>query len=326
MKIAIVTGIYNEEKHIRELIDAVLAQTVKPDEFILVDDGSKDKTAEIVKEYAEKNPWIKYYYQENAGPASARNRAWKNSTSDICIFTDGDCVPNNNWIEKLIQPFSDETVGAVAGTYRTVNVQSLLARFIGLEIGWKHSRYGRTIKVHGTYNLAVRKSVLEEIGGLDESYPVPSGEDWDMTYKIAKKYKIVFAPEAIVGHYHPEKFWPYMKNQVRRGLDRVKVYKDHPNLAKGDDYTPWFVKYQVAAALFFPFSLLFLFPWFEFSYIIPLVTVLIIITTSLPPVIYFFQRDKKVAFYSLFIQISRNFAWAWGMVKGLIQKIYAKKQ
>ncbi|HRY82971.1 MAG TPA: glycosyltransferase [Candidatus Moranbacteria bacterium] len=319
MKIAIVTGIYNEERHIRELIDAVLQQTVKPDEFILVDDGSKDRTAEIVKEYAEQNPFIKYFYQKNAGPASARNRAWKNSTSEICIFTDGDCVPNSDWIEKLIGPFSDENVGAVAGTYRTVNTQSILARFIGLEIGWKHSRYGKTIDVHGTYNLAVRKSILEEIGGLDESYPVPSGEDWDMTYKISKICKIAFVPEAIVGHYHPEKFLPYMKNQVRRGLDRVKVYKDHPNLIKGDSYTPWFVKYQVLAAGFFPISLLFLFPLFKFSYILPLAVILFLIVSSLPPFVYFFKKDKPAAFFSIPIQIARNFAWVWGMVKGIMK-------
>lgn len=316
MKIAIVTGIYNEERHIRELIDAILQQTVKPDEFILVDDGSKDRTAEIVKKYAEQNPFIKYFYQKNAGPASARNRAWKNSTSEICIFTDGDCVPNSDWIEKLIEPFSDENVGAVAGTYRTVNTQSILARFIGLEIEWKHSRYGKTIDVHGTYNLAVRKSVLEEIGGLDESYPVPSGEDWDMTYKISQKYKIAFVPDAIVGHYHPEKFWPYMKNQVRRGLDRMKVCKDHPNLIiKGDSYTPWFIKYQVLFSGFFPISLLFFFPIFKFSYILPLAVILFLFVTSLSPFVYFFKKDKSVAFYSIPIQISRNFAWTWGMIK-----------
>jgi glycosyltransferase involved in cell wall biosynthesis len=324
MKIAIVTGVYNEEKHIAELIEAVLNQTIKPDEFIIVDDGSRDKTAEIIKKYSDKNPAIKYFYQKNSGPASARNRAWKNSSSDICIFTDGDCLPNKDWIEKLIKPFDDAGTGATAGTYRTINTQSILARFIGLEIGWKHSNYGKTINVHGTYNLAVRKNILEEIGGLDESYPVPSGEDWDMTYKISQKYKIAFVPEAIVGHYHPEKFWPYMKNQVRRGLDRIKVYKDHPNLIKGDSYTPGIVKYQVLASGFFPISLLFFFPLFKFSYTLPLATILFLIIASMQPFAYFFKKDKTVAFYGIFIQIARNFAWAWGMIKGII-KIHEKQ-
>ena len=64
-------------------------------------------------------------------------------------------------------------------------------------------------------------------------YPVPSGEDWDLTYRISENHRIVFVPEAIVGHYHPDKFIPYMKNQERRGFDRVKIYKDFPGKKEG---------------------------------------------------------------------------------------------
>lgn len=321
MRVAVVVGVYNEEYHIRELIDALLHQTRMPDEIIFVDDGSKDNTSAIIKDYSLSNPIIKYIYQKNAGPAAARNKAWKVSISDICIFTDGDCVPNRDWIEKLLPPFEDSTVGATAGTYRTINKNFTLARFIGLEIAWKHSQYKKTIDVHGTYNLAVRKSVLEEVGGLDESYPKASGEDWDMTYKISRLHKIVFVPEAVVGHYHPDDIWWYLKNQVRRGFDRVKVYRDHPGLKGGDVYTPWYVKYQVlAAGLFIP-SLIFLFPFFNLSYFLPLAIFLFLIATTLPSFAYFIKLDKRVAFYSIPVQITRNFAWFWGMMKGLIKQI-----
>lgn len=319
MKVAVVTGIYNEEKHITELIEVVLKQTRKPDEFILVDDGSTDQTAEIVKSYAQKNSFIKYIYQKNAGPAVARNVAWRSTDADICVFTDGDCVPRSDWLEKLLTPFSDLTVGATAGTYETKNVESVLARFIGLEIEWKHSRYPKYIDAHGTYNLAVRKKVLEEVGGMCEDYPVPSGEDWDMTYKISKKHKIEFVPEAIVGHYHPEKFWPYMKNQVRRGYDRIKLYRDNSEMKKGDVYTPWYVKYQVLATVaFFP-SLAFLYPLFNFSFIVPLAVISFLIIILFPSFFYFWKRDKSVAIYSILVQLTRNFAWSWGMIKGIIK-------
>ena len=108
-----------------------------------------------------------------------------------------------------------------------------------------------------------------------------------------------------------------MKNQVRRGLDRVKIYRDHPELKKGDDYTPGIVKYQVLAAGFFPISLIFLFPFFKLSYIIPLLVILFLITSSLFPFPYFFKKDKLVAFYSIPLQIARNFAWAWGLAEGI---------
>jgi glycosyltransferase involved in cell wall biosynthesis len=317
MKVAVVTGIYNEEKHISELIDKVIAQTVKPDEFVIVDDGSTDRTAEIVKNYAKKYPRIKYIRQENAGPAMARNVAWRATDADICVFTDGDCVPNADWLEKLLAPFSDASIGATAGTYRTVNTKSVLARFIGLEIEWKHSKYPRFIDAHGTYNLAVRKEILEKVGGMCEDYPMPSGEDWDMTYKISRFSKIAFVPEAVVGHYHPEKFWPYMKNQVRRGYDRVKLYNDNPANCNSDAYTGKLIKYQVWLSGMFPPSLIFLYPFFRNSFLVPFLIFVFLILTTFPLFIFMIKKDIPAALYSLAIQFLRNLAWFWGMIKGM---------
>jgi GT2 family glycosyltransferase len=228
-------------------------------------------------------------------------------------------VPRPDWLEKLLKPFSDHSVGASAGTYETKNRENILARFIGFEIEWKHSRYPKYIDAHGTYNLAVRKKVLEEVGGMCEDYPVPSGEDWDMTYKISRRHKIEFVPGAIVGHYHPEKFWPYMKNQVRRVYDRIKLYKDHPEMKKGDAYTPWYVKYQVLSSIFFVPSLVFFCPFFNFSFIIPAAVVSFLIASLFPPFLYFWKKDKEVAAFSLLAQLARNFAWGWGMTKGIIK-------
>jgi glycosyltransferase involved in cell wall biosynthesis len=318
MKIAVVVGVYNEEKHIADLLEALLNQNRLPDEIVIVDDGSKDKTAEIIKDCASKNPIVKYIYQKNSGPAAARNNAWKNSTADICIFTDGDCVPEKNWIQELIKPLDDEKVGGVAGAYKTINKESILARFIGLEIEWRYSKVKNEIQAHGTYNLAVRKKVLEEIGGLDESYPVPSGEDWDMTYKISKRYELIFVRSAVVGHYHPEKFWWYMKNQVRRAFDRIKVYKDHPEMKKGDNYTPPYTKYQILSSGLFVPSLILFFPLFKFSFVLPIAVFLVMMTTTLIPFPYFLKKDIAVAFYSIPIQIARGIAWFVGILKGII--------
>ena len=319
MIIAVVVAVYNEEKYISEMIDALLNQTKMPDQIVIVDDGSKDNTANIIKEYARKYSIIKYIYQQNKGPAVARNNAWRNADADICIFTDGDCIPEANWIEKLIVPFSDNTVAACAGTYKTVNKESILARFIGLEIDWKYQNVRGQVDCHGTYNLAVRKNVLEEIGGLNEEYPVPSGEDWDMTYKISEKYKIIFVPEAIVGHYHPEKFGWYMKNQRRRAFDRMKVYKDHPNKKNGDTYTGSIIKYQIlASGLFIP-SVIFFYPFFKFSYFIPLAVLGFVFATCLLPFVFYWKRSKEIALYSILVQFFRNFAWFLGMVGGAIK-------
>jgi glycosyltransferase involved in cell wall biosynthesis len=318
-KVAIVVAVFNEEKHIVELLDSLLNQTHMPDSIVLVDDGSTDKTGEIIKSYSEKNSLIKYIYQKNSGPATARNKAWKSTNADICIFTDGDCEPSADWIEKLLKPFADEKVGATAGAYRTINNESILARFVGHEIAWRYKNVKGEINAHGTYNLAVKKSVLEDVGGLNEEYPRASGEDWDMTYKISKKYKIIFVPEAIVGHHHPETFCWYMKNQARRGYDRIKVYKDHPDMARGDNYTPWYIKYQILAVGAIIPSLILFYPFFKYSYIIPLILILFLFSTSFFSFMYIAKKDIKSALYGIPIQFARNFAWFWGLAKGIIK-------
>lgn len=317
MRVAVVTGVYNEEKTIGALIESVLGQTRLPEEMVIVDDGSNDRTPEVIKEYLDKSDFIRCIHQKNTGPAKARNRGWKSAGADVCIFTDGDCVPGNYWIEELLKPFADPEVGATAGTYKTLNYKNVLAKFIGLEIEYKYRNVCGTVDAHGTYNLAVRKNVLEEVGGLDESYPEPSGEDFDMTYKISRKHKIIYVPGAVVGHYHPEDFWWYMKNQVRRGFDRIKLYNDNPEKSGGDVYTGRVVKYQVwAAGLLLP-SLLLAFPVFKFSFLIPSFLAAFLFLIMLPFFAYLLQKDPKVALVSIPVVLARNYAWFWGMLKGL---------
>ncbi len=316
MRVAVISAVYNEEKHIGRMIEALLAQTRRPDGVFFVDDGSQDGTAEIIRRSAREHSFVTYLYQQRRGPAAARNKAWRASDADLCLFTDGDCVPDRDWIQRLAAAFTDDTVGAACGTYRTLNPEKLLARFIGLEIDWRYHKVRGTVDAHGSYNLAIRRKVLEEVGGYNEIYTQPSGEDWDLTYKIARRYKILFVPEAVVGHYHPDHLGKYLKNQVRRGYDRIKLYKDHPEKRSRDTYTGPIVKYQVAAA---GASLACLVA----SVLLPAAgtaagaCVAFLAATSFIPFAYFWKRDVPVALYSLVVQFCRYYAWFAGGLAGL---------
>lgn len=319
MRVCAVSAVYNEEKTVSYLLDALLNQTRRPDEIVIVDDGSTDGTGAVIQAYAARHKSIVYIRQENKGPAAARNRAWKSTNADICLFTDGDCVPEPVWVEAMIKPFSDPLVGASAGTYKTLNPENLLARFIGLEIAWRYRNVRGAVDAHGSYSLGVRKKVLEEIGGYKEDYKKPSGEDWDLTYKISRRYKIIFTPEAVVGHYHPEDFFWYLKNQARRGYDRMRVYRDHTDKRQGDTYTGNLVKYQVAAAAVFVPSLLFFLPVFPYSWTVPVSILLFLLLTACVPFPYYAARDLPAAFAGIIFQFFRFFAWMAGAVAGFIR-------
>jgi glycosyltransferase involved in cell wall biosynthesis len=328
MKISVCVALYNEEKNLKHLLDALLCQTKRPEEIIFVDDGSADNTREIIKSYAKKNESIRYFYQKNKGPASARNLAWKKGRGEIIVLTDGDCVPNNDWIEKITKPFEDHSVGAVGGAYRTINKESLLASFIGYEFERKYKmieKKGNLVDSHGTYNLAIRKNILEKIGGFSEDYPCASCEDLDLTYKVSKKYKIVFSGDAIVGHFHPNNLFNFIfKNQVRRGFDRVKLYRDHGDKINNDSYTEKIIKYQVGIAGLSLATLFLFFPVFHFSYMIPTAFILLNFILCFYKFNYYSNRNLKVAFFGIFFQFFRNYSWFIGFLTGTIEVTFKK--
>ena len=236
--VSIIIPVYNADKTMAACLQAVLQQDYSNVlEVIVVDDGSTDRTPQIAKSFQT----VKYFFQENAGPAAARNKGIRESGGELTAFTDADCLPRPNWISQLVKNFAEAKIAVVAGSYGIVNVESSLAVSIHREISFRHHRLlPKFPKSFGSYNFCARRNILVDLGGFDAGYRYASGEDNDLSYKILKAgYKIYFEPEAIVDHHYPEQVWRYLKSQFRHGFWRAKMYKDHPGMAQGDDYTFW---------------------------------------------------------------------------------------
>jgi len=246
--ISVVVPAYNCERTIAQTLQAIQAQTYPHVNIIVVDDGSSDATASIVQSFAD----VKYVHQENSGPASARNRGAQESADEFIFFTDSDCVPDTQWIERMMPRFQDQRVSVVAGSYGIVNEENILARCIHKEILFRHHHLMPSYpKAFGSYNFGVRRKVFEKVGGFDTQYREASGEDNDLSYKLVKTGgKIYFEKKALVGHFHPEKVMQYLQEQCRHGFWRVKMYADHPSMLKGDDYTFWKDVLEVPISLF----------------------------------------------------------------------------
>jgi len=95
-KISIIIPTYNYAQYICEAIESVLNQTYKDFEIIVVDDGSTDNTKEVIKPYLNK---IKYIYQQNSGPSSARNRGIKEAKGEYIAFLDADDI----WLPQKLE-------------------------------------------------------------------------------------------------------------------------------------------------------------------------------------------------------------------------------
>ena len=250
--ISVVVPAYNCQKTIASCINAILKQSLPPQEVIVVDDGSQDQSARLIQDF--KN--VKYVYQPNAGPAAARNTGAFLASGDVVFFTDSDCVPDENWLARAIEGFVEKDVVAVAGSYGIVNQKSLLARVIHQEILFRHHQLmPKFPKAFGSYNVGIKKNVFKEVRGFSTAYRFASGEDNDLSYKIIQSGgKILFNSASLVNHFHTEKPGRYLKEQFRHGFWRAKLYFDHAHMMKGDDYTFWKDIIEVPLVLVFIFS------------------------------------------------------------------------
>ena len=100
--VSVIIPVYNVEKYIKRCLDSLVNQTLENIEFILVDDGSPDGSAEIIKEYADKFPnKIVYLYQDNAGQGAARNAGYRIAKGKYIGYVDSDDYVDTNMFKKL---------------------------------------------------------------------------------------------------------------------------------------------------------------------------------------------------------------------------------
>jgi len=321
--ISIIIPTYNAAQTLIECVQACLNQDYPKDklEIIIVDDGSTDDTQEIIKKYP-----VTYIYQSNSGPAKARNTGWRSARGEVICFTDSDCIPHKEWVKRLTNKFASEAIGAVAGSYEIASKKNLLAQCIHEEIIERHLRMPEQIHVFGSYNVAIKREVLERVGGFNEGYRYASGEDNDLSYRILKAgYKICFARDALVAHYHPEKLYEYLKGQYRHGFWRMKLYQAHPDMMKGDDYTNWkdIIEPPLALLLLFFLPLLWAFPLIRIPFLSLLVFYSVIqFLMSLKTIIR--KRGCRFLYLSC-ITFLRGFARGLGMLTGGIEYFILRK-
>jgi glycosyltransferase involved in cell wall biosynthesis len=218
-KVSVVVPVYNGARTIGLALDALLAQTHKDLEIIVADDGSTDATGEIAKGRP-----VKYLRQENAGPAKARNLGWRSSSGEIIFFTDADCVPEPDWVAKLLRSFEEPGVAAAGGTYGIRNPESLVAQCIHYDIQYRHSRMGPKVAYIGSFSLAVRRSALEAVGGFDETFRIACGEDADLSYRLhTAGHGLRFNKDCVVFHHFPTGVVHFWRQQFWRGYWIMKL-------------------------------------------------------------------------------------------------------
>ena len=118
VKVSVVIPVYNAEKHIEKTINSLLTQTFKDIEFIFVNDGSKDKSLEILREYEKKDNRVIVIDQTNSGPGGARNSGILKARGEYIGFLDSDDFVTENMYEALYNKAKDKNFDIVECDFR----------------------------------------------------------------------------------------------------------------------------------------------------------------------------------------------------------------
>lgn len=122
--VSIVTPVYNGAKYVCETIDSVLRQTYANWEMIVVDDGSKDNSAEIINEYVRRDKRIVLLRQANGGSASARNNGIRNAKGQYIALLDADDLWEPDFLESQLALMKRKSAIVVHASYKRINENS----------------------------------------------------------------------------------------------------------------------------------------------------------------------------------------------------------
>lgn len=231
-KVSVVVPVYNMSRAVCETVRHVIAQTHRPHEIIIVDDGSTDGTAAALSAEFSGSEMVVVLSQTNSGPASARNHGIRVATGDYVAFTDGDCLPEREWLAELLKGFDTGEVAGVGGTVRRAD-DNLVSEYVD-----SYGIFNPSVSDEGlveclvTANACFRKDVLVGAGLFDERFTRPGGEDSELSVRVRSMGHVLrYAPRALVLHHHRRSVPAFLKTMHNYGRGSYILFKLWPECA-----------------------------------------------------------------------------------------------
>jgi cellulose synthase/poly-beta-1,6-N-acetylglucosamine synthase-like glycosyltransferase len=226
--ISVIIPAHNEEENIKDVLESLIVSDYDKKEIIVVDDGSIDKTYDIVKNFSKKYP-VKLLKGKHQGKAKAVNLAMKAAKNDYLVIVDADTTVNKDTLKNLLQPFQEDKVAAVASNTRINLTKNVITWFQSLEYSISTTWNYICNEIGGLSVMspvcAFRKDVIEEIGGFRGD---TAAEDYDICMIIKKAgYKIKMAPLAIAYNKAPQTISGWVKQRMRWEVGTFQVIKKH---------------------------------------------------------------------------------------------------
>lgn len=233
---SIIVPIYNRPKEVSELLESIHRLDKKPQEVILVEDGSTVPCEEIAKAWELRLP-IKYLYKKNSGPGSSRNFGAEYATGEYLIFLDSDCLLPQTYFNVLDRYLHLDAVDLFGGPDAAhkdfTSVQKAISQTMTgffTTGGIRGGGEGMDRFYPRSFNMGVKREVFFDLGGFGS---LRFGEDLDFSMRAVKAgYRVARFPEAWVYHKRRATFRQFFKQVYNSGMARVYLYHLHPGTIK----------------------------------------------------------------------------------------------
>lgn len=230
LDISVIIPVRNGEGTIIACLDSLASQVHRPQEIIVVDNGSTDQTVSFVKQWILSHPDLssRFVTEIKRGPSAARNRGGRIAKGRILAFLDADCIAPSGWLQRI----SDEIhqgAGVVGGPYQGAALIAAVEKYATL--GWffrSMNQYSLRSPFVSHFllggNMALLRRNWEKVRGFDEA--LHAGEDLDLSFRLKKEgVSVKYIPSLRVVHQITSSFFKRVKRAFSHGMLQSKIAK-----------------------------------------------------------------------------------------------------
>jgi glycosyltransferase involved in cell wall biosynthesis len=226
---SVVIPTHNRLDALRACLHALARQQYPRDAFevVVIDDGGSDSLTDLANSFDGQLVW-RLQRQQRSGPATARNLGALDANGEYLAFTDDDCEPAADWLVRLEHSLAKHPDCLTGG--RVVNALSRNSCSVASQqlIDFLYTSYTENGAPHffASNNFALSRRGFRDVGGFDESFPLPAAEDRDFCARWKRSGRsLVYTPAAIVYHAHALDLSGFVRQHFRYGRGAYQFRK-----------------------------------------------------------------------------------------------------
>jgi cellulose synthase/poly-beta-1,6-N-acetylglucosamine synthase-like glycosyltransferase/peptidoglycan/xylan/chitin deacetylase (PgdA/CDA1 family)/spore germination protein YaaH len=229
--VSVIVPAFNEERVICKTIESLLASDYEEFEIVVVDDGSPDRTSEVVGERFSFEPRVRLFRKENGGKAEALNYGMAQARGEIVVCLDADTIFAPDTLRSLARRFVDPKIGAVAGNAKVGNRINLVTRWQALEYVTSQNLDRRAFSTLNCITVvpgavgAWRRELVESVGGFSSD---TLAEDQDLTLRVRRLgYEVGYEEDAVAWTEAPDTMAGLRKQRFRWSFGTLQCMWKH---------------------------------------------------------------------------------------------------